>query len=103
MILKQDQGRKESQEAAVGKTGEGGSGKPPGADQTDYFDEDDEEEDETLTEDSSQPRGLKLIWSFIEGAMISIIIRLNRISRHYRYVMRVLAREKIQLKVWVLF
>lgn len=31
--------------------------------------------------------------------MISVIIRLNRISRHYRYVMRVLAREKIQLKV----
>lgn len=34
--------------------------------------------------------------------MISIIIRLNRISRHYRYVMRVLAREKIQLKVRII-
>lgn len=73
-----------------------GGGKPPGADQTDFFEYDDEE---TFSDESAEPRGLKLIWSFIEGAMISIIIRLNRISRHYRYVMRVLAREKIQLKV----
>ncbi|XP_055681362.1 piezo-type mechanosensitive ion channel component isoform X3 [Lutzomyia longipalpis] len=61
--------------------------------------------EESVTEidgDEERPRGrlvgLKLIWAFIEGAMISLIIRLNRISRHYRYVVRVLAREKIELK-----
>lgn len=55
-----------------------------------------------MDEDDERPRGrlvgFKLIWAFIEGAMISLIIRLNRISRHYRYVVRVLAREKIELK-----
>ncbi|XP_059615886.1 piezo-type mechanosensitive ion channel component isoform X4 [Phlebotomus argentipes] len=61
--------------------------------------------EESVTEmdgEEERPRGrlvgLKLIWAFLEGAMISLIIRLNRISRHYRYVVRVLAREKIELK-----
>lgn len=61
--------------------------------------DDDEDEEDTFSDETPQPRGLKFIWTFIEGAMISMIIRLNRVSRHYRYVMRVLAREKIQLKV----
>uniref|UniRef100_A0A1L8DF30 Putative piezo-type mechanosensitive ion channel component isoform x14 n=1 Tax=Nyssomyia neivai TaxID=330878 RepID=A0A1L8DF30_9DIPT len=60
------------------------------------------EESVTETDGDERPRGrlvgLKLIWAFIEGAMVSLIIRLNRISRHYRYVVRVLAREKIELK-----
>uniref|UniRef100_A0A336MKE4 CSON001936 protein n=1 Tax=Culicoides sonorensis TaxID=179676 RepID=A0A336MKE4_CULSO len=42
--------------------------------------------------------GLNLILSFINSLLVSITIRLHRVSRNYRFVMRVLAKEKRNLK-----
>uniref|UniRef100_A0A182NU57 Piezo-type mechanosensitive ion channel component n=1 Tax=Anopheles dirus TaxID=7168 RepID=A0A182NU57_9DIPT len=42
--------------------------------------------------------GLALIPAFLAGAIGSLTLRLHRVSRNYRYVMRVLTREKQVLK-----
>ncbi|XP_052864339.1 piezo-type mechanosensitive ion channel component [Anopheles cruzii] len=42
--------------------------------------------------------GLALIPAFLAGAIGSLTLRLHRVSRNYRYVMRVLTREKQDLK-----
>lgn len=42
---------------------------------------------------------LMMIPAFISSILVSITLRLHRVSRSYRYVMRVLAREKKILKV----
>lgn len=42
---------------------------------------------------------LMMIPTFISSVLVSITLRLHRISRSYRYVMRVLAKEKKTLKV----
>ncbi|ETN60225.1 hypothetical protein AND_008154 [Anopheles darlingi] len=42
--------------------------------------------------------GLALIPAFVVGAIGSLTLRLHRVSRNYRYVMRVLSREKQELK-----
>ncbi|XP_070500560.1 piezo-type mechanosensitive ion channel component isoform X4 [Chironomus tepperi] len=41
---------------------------------------------------------LKMIPDFLSSVLVSITLRLHRVSRSYRYVMRVLAREKKTLK-----
>lgn len=43
-------------------------------------------------------QGIRFIWAFIESMLISITQRLNRVSRNYRYVMKVLSKEKRALK-----
>lgn len=42
---------------------------------------------------------LMMIPTFISSVLVSLTLRLHRVSRSYRYVMRVLAREKKTLKV----
>lgn len=42
---------------------------------------------------------LMMIPTFLSSVLVSITLRLHRVSRSYRYVMRVLAREKKTLKV----
>lgn len=42
--------------------------------------------------------GLNLVLQFINSLLVSVTIRLHRVSRNYRFVMRVLAKEKHQLK-----
>ncbi|XP_063707316.1 piezo-type mechanosensitive ion channel component isoform X4 [Culicoides brevitarsis] len=42
--------------------------------------------------------GLNLVLTFINSFLVSLTIRLHRISRNYRFVMRVLAKEKRNLK-----
>lgn len=46
--------------------------------------------------------GLAFITAFISGVMVSITLRLYRLSRNYRYVMRVLSKEKKDLKVSII-
>lgn len=41
---------------------------------------------------------LMMIPTFISSLLVSLTLRLHRVSRSYRYVMRVLAREKKILK-----
>ena len=41
---------------------------------------------------------LHTVLSFINGVIVSMTIRLHRVSRSYRYVMKVLAHEKKSLK-----
>ena len=43
---------------------------------------------------------LLFIWAFIQSTMVSLTNFLNRYSRDYRYVLRVLAQEKKYLKVF---
>lgn len=38
----------------------------------------------------------------LEAFMVSVVIRLNRFSRNYRYVMKILAEEKKMLKVFII-
>lgn len=44
-------------------------------------------------------QSFKVIWAFVESVMVSMIRTLNKISKDYRYVVRVLAQEKRELKV----
>jgi hypothetical protein len=39
------------------------------------------------------------VWAFIQSSMVSMTNFLNKYSRDYRYVIRVLAKEKKFLKV----
>lgn len=63
----------------------------------------DGEEGEKKTEPSERKKmlmgKLMMIPTFISSVLVSLTLRLHRISRSYRYVMRVLAREKKTLKV----
>ncbi|KFB42311.1 AGAP009276-PA-like protein [Anopheles sinensis] len=66
-------------------------------------DEDDEVEGKkTPPEEEKKSKfslaGLALIPAFLAGAIGSLTLRLHRVSRNYRYVMRVLTREKQVLK-----
>jgi hypothetical protein len=45
---------------------------------------------------------LMLIPTFISSILVSLTLRLHRVSRSYRYVTRMLAREKSALKVFKL-
>jgi hypothetical protein len=66
---------------------------------------DDDEEDSEKKETEAQKKRkvliakLMMIPTFISSILVSITLRLHRVSRSYRYVMRVLAREKKTLKV----
>ncbi|XP_055598919.1 piezo-type mechanosensitive ion channel component-like isoform X5 [Uranotaenia lowii] len=68
--------------------------------------DDDEEEHETEEqEEEEEPKksklsfsGLNLVTAFLAGALGSLTLRLHRVSRSYRYVMKVLAKEKKILK-----
>jgi hypothetical protein len=42
--------------------------------------------------------GLLFVWAFIQSSMVSMTNFLNKYSRDYRYVIRVLAKEKKFLK-----
>ena len=44
-------------------------------------------------------QSFKVLWAFVESAMVSMIRTLNKISKDYRYVVRVLAQEKRDVKV----
>lgn len=46
---------------------------------------------------------LMMIPTFISSVLVSLTLKLHRVSRSYRYVMRVLAREKKTLKVCIEF
>jgi hypothetical protein len=62
-----------------------------------------EKDDKKKTETSAKKKmimdKLMMIPTFISSVLVSLTLRLHRISRSYRYVMRVLAREKKTLKV----
>ncbi|XP_058452791.1 piezo-type mechanosensitive ion channel component isoform X2 [Malaya genurostris] len=64
-------------------------------------DDEDEEEEEPISAPKKSRlsfTGLHLIVAFIAGAIGSMTLRLHRVSRSYRYVMKVLAKEKKTLK-----
>lgn len=42
--------------------------------------------------------GLRVVSQFLSSVIVSITLRLHHTSRSYRYVMKVLAREKMALK-----
>jgi hypothetical protein len=63
-----------------------------------------EEEEEKKETEADRKRKLLMaklmrIPELISSLLVSITLRLHRVSRSYRYVMRVLAREKKTLKV----
>lgn len=63
-----------------------------------------EKDDEVKETEAAKKRKLlmsklMMIPTFISSVLVSLTLRLHRISRSYRYVMRVLAREKKTLKV----
>lgn len=66
--------------------------------------EDEKEADEKAAEAARKRQvligKLMMIPTFISSVLVSLTLRLHRISRSYRYVMRVLAREKKTLKVF---
>lgn len=70
-------------------------------------DDDDEETEKKETEAQKKRKALMaklmMIPAFISSVLVSLTLRLHRISRSYRYVMRVLAREKKTLKVCCFF
>lgn len=43
-------------------------------------------------------RGFVFITRFIESAIISLALKLDKVSRNYRYVRKILAKEKKLLK-----
>ncbi|XP_058821886.1 piezo-type mechanosensitive ion channel component-like isoform X2 [Topomyia yanbarensis] len=64
-------------------------------------DDEDGEEEERIDEPKKSRlsfTGLHLVVAFIAGAIGSLTLRLHRVSRSYRYVMKVLAKEKKTLK-----
>lgn len=44
---------------------------------------------------------LLFIWAFIDSALVSLTNRLNQYSRDYRYVLKVLGKEKKEMKVFI--
>jgi hypothetical protein len=63
---------------------------------------DEEKESELKRKLNLIVKKLMMIPTFISSVLVSVTLRLHRISRSYRYVMRVLAREKKTLKVFLL-
>ncbi|XP_065091959.1 piezo-type mechanosensitive ion channel component isoform X4 [Ochlerotatus camptorhynchus] len=65
-------------------------------------DDDDEEEEQAEEREAKKSKfsfsGFSLITAFLAGALGSLTLRLQRVSRSYRYVMKVLAKEKKILK-----
>ncbi|XP_053696010.1 piezo-type mechanosensitive ion channel component isoform X3 [Sabethes cyaneus] len=67
-------------------------------------DEDDDEEGDEEQHSAKAKKskfsfsGLHLVTAFLAGALGSLTLRLHRVSRSYRYVMKVLAKEKKILK-----
>lgn len=55
-------------------------------------------EEEKTKRTRLQFAGINLILRFINSVLVSLTIRLHRVSRNYRFVMRVLAKEKNALK-----
>ncbi|KAG5890381.1 hypothetical protein JTB14_029746 [Gonioctena quinquepunctata] len=70
----------------------------------DEDDGDDNEDLSDITDDGHHTTGQKIlsflqfIWAFIDSAMVSLTNFLNRRSRNYRYVLKILAKEKKILK-----
>lgn len=62
-------------------------------------DEKEEKETEAAKKRKLLMSKLMMIPTFISSVLVSLTLRLHRVSRSYRYVMRVLAREKKTLKV----
>lgn len=60
---------------------------------------DEEKETEMAKKKKLLMSKLMLIPTFISSILVSLTLRLHRISRSYRYVTRMLAREKSALKV----
>jgi hypothetical protein len=69
--------------------------------------DDGEDQEQLLEEETEETKekkwkftftGLNMVISFINGLIVSLTIRLHRVSRSYRYVMKVLAHEKKALK-----
>jgi hypothetical protein len=63
------------------------------------LDKPEEEETEAAKKRKILIEKLKMIPTFLTSLLVSVTLRLHRISRSYRYVMRVLAEEKDALKV----
>lgn len=55
-------------------------------------------EEEKTRKQRLQFTGLNLALKFINSVLVSLTIRLHRVSRNYRFVMRVLSKEKKALK-----
>lgn len=55
-------------------------------------------EEEKARKTRLQFSGLNFILKFINSALVTLTIRLHRVSRNYRFVMRVLSKEKKVLK-----
>ncbi|XP_062548757.1 piezo-type mechanosensitive ion channel component isoform X4 [Armigeres subalbatus] len=61
-------------------------------------DEDDDAEEFEVKKSKFSFSGFNLVTAFLAGAIGSLTLRLHRVSRSYRYVMKVLAKEKKILK-----
>lgn len=57
------------------------------------------EKEESVSLGQKIVTGLLFVWAFIESFMNSLTLQLNNYSKDYRYVRRVLTREKKLLKV----
>lgn len=55
-------------------------------------------EEEKARKSRLQFSGINFILKFINSSLVTLTIRLHRVSRNYRFVMRVLAKEKKTLK-----
>lgn len=55
-------------------------------------------EEEEIEEEEEELSTRNPIVRLLEGLLVSIAVRLNRFSRNYRYVMKILAEEKKTLK-----
>lgn len=57
------------------------------------------EKEESVSIGQKIVTGLLFVWAFVESFMNSLTLHLNNYSKDYRYVRRVLTREKKLLKV----
>lgn len=55
-------------------------------------------EEEKARKSRLQFSGINFLLKFINSALVTMTIRLHRVSRNYRFVMRVLSKEKKTLK-----
>lgn len=46
-----------------------------------------------------EPKALAFVTAFISGILVSMTLRLYKLSRNYRYVTRILSKEKKVLKL----
>lgn len=49
----------------------------------------------------TEPSGIEFIMAFLSGMIVTITLRLYKLSRNFRYVSRVLTKEKQELKVGI--